>query len=90
MESQNNGRKFSAYWSAIDKKDSKLLEENLVLCQVDKKEFMEKPGYAFSIHLNPGLENQRESVCLSENLVVEYKGILSVFDEFSPSRKFRY
>lgn len=86
-ESKNNGNKFSTYWRAIEKKDSRLYEENFILNGIDKKKFMEKPGYAFSIYIQPGLLSSSEKICLSENITKAYEGRLSVFDEFLPSMK---
>lgn len=88
-DSQNNGNKFSTYWRAIEKKDSRLYEENFILNQINKKKFMEKPGYAFSIYIRPGLVMSGEKICLSENISKTYEGRLSVFDEFLPSGEWR-
>lgn len=86
-QTQNSGIKFSSYWRAIEKKDSKLYDENFVLNGIDKKTFMEKPSYAFSIHIRPGSVNSSESICLSEKIAVRYDGRLAVFDEFLPKWK---
>lgn len=88
-KSKNNGSKFSPYWSAIKNKDSLLYEENFILNRIDKKIFMEKPGYAFSIYICPGLVNSSEKICLSENISKKYEGQLSVFDEFLPNSESR-
>lgn len=87
VQTQNGGRKFSQYWSAIEKRDSKLYEENYILNQIDKKKFMEKPGYAFSIHIHPGLVMHSESICMGEKIAVKYEGRLSIFNEFLPKWK---
>lgn len=89
VESKNNGNKFSPYWRAIEKKDSRLYEENFILNGIDKKKFMEKSGYAFSIYIQPGLVTNNEKICFGENISKTYEGRLSVFDEFLPSGEWR-
>ena len=84
-DTQNFSRKFSSYWQAVESKDINLYENNYILKKMDKKEFMEKPGYAFSIHIRAGLGVNSQSTCVGKDIFVEYNGRMSIFDEFLPS-----
>lgn len=84
-DTQNFSRKFSSYWKAVESKEQNLFKNNFVLKKKDKKEFMEKPGFAFSIHIKAGLGFNSQSTCLGKKISVEYNGRMSIFDEFLPS-----
>lgn len=83
MKTQNGNNRFSNYWRAIEKNDPNLFLNNYVLCQQDKKEFMETPGFAFSIHIKAGTSAMGfEKTVTSKEIAAKYDGHLATFDEF--------
>lgn len=83
MKTQNNNSRFTNYWRAIDKKDPNLFINNYLLNQQDKKEFMESPGFAFSIHIQAGTSAIGfEKTVRSKEIATKYNGHLTTFDEF--------
>lgn len=79
---QFNGEKNSPYWRAVESKDPKLYDENYILNGEEKEKFMEKLGYAFSVHIKKGEFTLIERSDLSESISVKYDGQLNIFDEF--------
>nr|WP_322624526.1 hypothetical protein [uncultured Flavobacterium sp.] len=83
MKKQNNNSRFTNYWRAIDNKDPNLFMNNYLLNQQDKKEFMEAPGFAFSIHIQSGTSARGfEKTVKSKEIATKYDGHLATFDEF--------
>ena len=57
--------------------------KNFILNKQDKKEFMEIPGCAFSIHIQAGTsEIGFEKIIKSKEIVARYEGCLATFEEF--------
>ncbi|OXG08610.1 hypothetical protein BC749_106319 [Flavobacterium araucananum] len=83
MKRQNGNSRFTNYWRAIDKEDPNLFKNNYLLNQQDKKEFMETPGFAFSIHIQAGTSAIGfEKTVKSKEIAAKYEGYLAAFEEF--------
>jgi hypothetical protein len=83
MKTQNGNCRFTNYWRAIEKKDSNLYENNFLLAKQEKKEFMEKPTFAFSIHIQAGTSAINfENTVTCKKIATKYEGHLATFDEF--------
>jgi hypothetical protein len=83
MKTQKSNIRFTKFWRAIDNSDPNLYKNNFLLNKQEKKEFMEKPGLAFSIHIEAGTsEIGFENTVMCREIAVKYDGHLATFDEF--------
>ncbi|MFT3795644.1 hypothetical protein [Flavobacterium sp.] len=83
MKTQNGNNKFTNYWRAIENKDPNLYNNNYLLTKQEKKEFMEKPGFAFSICIKAGTSAIGfEKTVSCKKIAVSYDGNLSTFEDF--------
>ncbi|MXN92387.1 hypothetical protein GR160_14250 [Flavobacterium sp. Sd200] len=82
-KTQNGNNKFSNYWRAVEQNEPNLYMNNYLLNKLDKKEFMETPGFAFSIHIQAGTSAIGfEETVRSKEVATLYEGSLTTFDEF--------
>lgn len=81
--SQNGEESMSAYYKAIKNNDSHLYENNFILSNENKKDFMEKPDIGFSIHIRIGSVVQDEKIVKGGSTQNKYEGQISKFTEFS-------
>ena len=81
-KTENGGECFSAYYKAIKNNDSQLYENNFVLSQENKKDFMEKPDVGFSIYLRIESGLQEEKIVKGGSTKNKYEGRISRFTEF--------
>ncbi|WP_132053117.1 HEPN domain-containing protein [Pseudocnuella soli] len=73
------------YKQAIKNKDPNLFQNNFILNNQGKIEFMERPDTAIAIHIEIGSSYQRESKIVGRNIVNKYEGHLAIFaNPFEP------
>lgn len=80
---QNDGQSMSAYNRAIKNNDSHLYENNFILSNETKKDFMEKPDVGFSIHIRIGTIVQDEKIVKGGSTKNKYEGQMSKFTDFT-------
>ena len=86
MKMQNDKALHTPYGRAIRNNDHHLYENNFVLNNQDKKDFMEKPDTAFSVHIQIDSSSHRENTLVGRDIVNKYEGRLSIFkDPFEPN-----
>lgn len=73
----------SAYNRAIKNNDSHLYENNFILREENKKDFMEKPDIGFSIHIRIGSVVQVENIVKGGSTKNKYEGQISKFTDFN-------
>jgi hypothetical protein len=71
-----------AYTRAVKNNDPHLYENNFILNNQSKKDFMETPDHGFSIHIYVGGAVQSEKIVKGENIVNKYEGRITRFTEF--------
>jgi len=82
-DTQNGGRSISAYNRAVKDNDPHLYENNFILKNVNKKDFMEKPDIGFSIYIRTGSVVHEEKVVKGGSTRNKYDGQISEFTEFT-------
>lgn len=74
------------YKRAIAANDPHLYENNFILNKLDKKEFMERPDTAFSVHIQIASSSHREDTVVGKDIINKYEGRLSIFkNPFEPN-----
>lgn len=81
--SQNDGKSMSKYFDAIRNNDPHLYENNYILGEENKKEFMEKIDTGFSIYIHTGSEFHEEKIVKGGSTQNEYDGTISKFTDFN-------
>ncbi len=81
--SQNAGFSMTKYFQAIEDNDIHLYENNYILRNENKKEFMERTDIGFSIYIDIGPEFHREEVVKGGSTKNKYDGKISKFTDFS-------
>ncbi|MBW8198289.1 hypothetical protein [Flagellimonas abyssi] len=81
--SQNGGFSMTKYFQAIENNDTHLYENNYILKNENKKEFMERSDIGFSIYINTGPKFHRENVVKGGITKNKYDGEISKFTDFS-------
>lgn len=73
------------YSKAIRNEDPNLYHNNFILNKQDKKDFMEKPDTAFTIHIETGSSFHRENYVVGRDVINKYEGRMAVFNNpFKP------
>ena len=80
---QNSGKRMSQYFRAIANNDSHLYENNFILSNENKKDFMEKPDIGFSIYVRISSVVHEEKMVKGGNTQNKYEGQISKFTEFN-------
>ncbi len=80
---QNNGKSMSKYSRAIENNDSHLYENNYILRNENKKDFMEKTDIGFSIYIRTASEFHEEKVVNGGKTQNKYEGQISKFMDFN-------
>ncbi len=80
---QNNGKSMSKYSRAIKNNDSHLYENNYILRNENKKDFMEKTDIGFSIYIRTASEFHEEKVVKGGKTQNKYEGQISKFTDFN-------
>ncbi len=80
---QSGGKSISKYFSSIKNNDYKLYENNFILSNENKKDFMEKPDIGFSIYIRMSSIVQEEKIVKGGSTQNKYEGQISKFTEFS-------
>ena len=78
---QSGGKSISKYFRSIKNNDSKLYENNFILSNENKKDFMEKPDIGFSIYIRMGSIVQEEKMVKGGSTQNKYEGQISKFPE---------
>lgn len=79
---QNGAQSISAYNKAVKNNDPHLYENNFILKNENKKDFMEQPDIGFSIYIRTGSAVHEEKVVKGGSTRNTYDGQLSEFTEF--------
>ena len=74
IRNQNGEIIQTPFKKGIESRDQNLYENNFVLNQVNKKEFMERPDNGFAIHLHPNSLAHGEIKVVGTNILNEYSG----------------
>lgn len=80
---QNLKKSFSKYFRSIKNYDSNLFENNFILSNLSKKEFMEKPDIGFSIYIRMNSVVQEEKIVKGGSKENKYEGQISKFKDFN-------
>ncbi len=87
-KTENGGESVSAYNRAIKNNNTHLYENNFILNKENKKDFMEKPDFGFSIYIRIGSVVQEEKIVKGGSTKNKYEGRISKFTEFGPDLPF--
>ncbi len=90
FNSQNGGKSMSEYFRAIKNNDSHLYENNFILRNENKKDFMEKSDIGFSIYVRISSIVQEEKIVKGGSTQNKYEGQISKFTEFNESLFLNY
>jgi hypothetical protein len=84
---QTQGEVTTHYQRAIRNNDRNLYDNNYILSQQTKKDFMEKPdsGFLINIHNLVGSSNQSVETVTVDNVTNIYEGTISTFSAFRPN-----
>lgn len=84
IQTQKGETSITPYKRAIENRDKHLHENNFVLSNHSKKDFMEKPSSAFSISIRIGGVVQSEEIVKGGSIANSYDGRISTFITFRP------
>lgn len=70
------------YRRAIENKDPHLYKNNFILHKQNKKDFMEKPGFAFSVQIKVSSAVHMENTVVCKKIATKYEGHISTFTDF--------
>lgn len=79
------GKFMSKYFRAIKNNDPRLYENNFILKNENKKDYMEKPDIGFSIYVRISSAIQEEKIVKGGSTQNKYEGQISKFTEFNES-----
>jgi len=68
------------YRRAIEHKDPHLYENNFILKNQDKREFMESPDTAFSVRIYVSSCVQKEDTVVGRDIINKYEGRMAIFE----------
>ena len=80
---QSGGQSISAYNRAVKNNEPHLCENNFIIKNENKKDFMEKPDIGFSIYIRTGSAVYEEKVVKGGSTRNKYDGKISEFTEFT-------